>query len=393
MDSLITLGRMLGFSFAAGINLYATVAILGLASRFGWVALPPQFKVFDNNLIIGAAIVMYLVEFVADKVPWFDSVWDAIHTVIRPVGGAFIAVAALGHASPMVEGLVALLGGAVAASSHLTKAGTRVAVNASPEPFSNWILSLLEDLFVMVFAWVTLAHPVVALAVAIVLLILIAIFARSLVRAVGRVVRTRKRPIAGASVALIVAAGLLMGGRIHAAPQARQQQPPPPAQGQQAEQPGQKPTFRIAANYVRVDVYPTSDGRPVADLKAEDFEVQEDGAPQKVETFEHVVVRTATAEVERVEPTSVREANQMAAEARARLFVLFLDTYHVNMASAHRMRLPIIKLLDRVIGPDDMVAVMTPEMSPRDVTFARKTTTIEGALEPWWTWGRRDYSS
>jgi hypothetical protein len=81
---IIALGRTLGFSFAAGINLYATVAILGLATRFGWVDLPPQYRVFDNNSIIGAAIVLYLVEFVADKIPWVDSFWDAIHTVVRP---------------------------------------------------------------------------------------------------------------------------------------------------------------------------------------------------------------------------------------------------------------------------------------------------------------------
>ena len=97
MDLLTTLGRTLGFSFAAGLNLYATVAILGLASRFDWVALPPQFKVFDNDIVIGAAIVMYIIEFVADKIPWVDSIWDAVHTVIRPIGGALIAVATLGH--------------------------------------------------------------------------------------------------------------------------------------------------------------------------------------------------------------------------------------------------------------------------------------------------------
>ena len=98
----------MGFSFAAGLNLYATVAILGLASRFDWVALPPQFKVFDNDVVIAAAIVMYIVEFVADKIPWVDSIWDGVHTVIRPIGGALIAVATLGHASPAVQGLVAL---------------------------------------------------------------------------------------------------------------------------------------------------------------------------------------------------------------------------------------------------------------------------------------------
>src|SRR6185436_16075750 len=102
MDVFTTLGRTLGFSFAAGINLYATVAILGLAQRFGLVALPEQFRVFDNNVVIGVALVLYVVEFVADKIPWVDSMWDAVHTVIRPVGGALVAVAALGDASPAV---------------------------------------------------------------------------------------------------------------------------------------------------------------------------------------------------------------------------------------------------------------------------------------------------
>src|SRR5919202_905428 len=113
MDALTTLGRTMGFSFAAGINLYATVAILGLASRYGWVDLPPQYRVFDNDVIIGVAIVMYVVEFVADKVPWIDSLWDAVHTVIRPVGGALVAVSALGDASPSMQTLAALLGGSV----------------------------------------------------------------------------------------------------------------------------------------------------------------------------------------------------------------------------------------------------------------------------------------
>src|SRR5512142_2488776 len=102
MDVLVTLGRTMGFSLAAGINLYATVAILGLASHFGWVKLPPQYAVFDNRYIIATALVMYAIEFVADKIPWFDSLWDAVHTFVRPVGGALIAVAAVGHASPEV---------------------------------------------------------------------------------------------------------------------------------------------------------------------------------------------------------------------------------------------------------------------------------------------------
>jgi hypothetical protein len=193
MDLLMTLGRTLGFSAAAGINLYATVAILGLASRYGWVTLPPQFKVFDNDVIIIVALVMYVVEFLADKIPWVDSVWDLIHTLIRPVGGALIAVAALGQASPTVEGLVALLGGTVAAGTHLTKAGTRVMVNASPEPFSNWALSLLEDVFAIGLGLLTLKYPLLALGVALVLLALITIFARVLLRAVGRFFSGRRK--------------------------------------------------------------------------------------------------------------------------------------------------------------------------------------------------------
>jgi hypothetical protein len=186
MDAFITLGRTLGFSFAAGVNLYATVAILGLASRYGWVTLPPQFEVFDNKLIIGAAIVMYVIEFVADKVPWVDTAWDAVHTLIRPVGGALIAVATLGEASPTLTGLVALLGGAVAAGSHLTKAGTRATANTSPEPFSNWILSLAEDVFVVGLGFVTLNYPLVALVVTVVLLVTIVASAFVIARAVRR---------------------------------------------------------------------------------------------------------------------------------------------------------------------------------------------------------------
>jgi hypothetical protein len=138
MPILTSLGRTMGFSFAAGINLYATVAILGLASRYGWVALPPQYQVFDNRWIIGVALALYVIEFIADKIPWVDSVWDAAHTVIRPIGGAVIAVATLGDKTPAAETLVALLGGALAASTHFGKSGTRVLANASPEPFSNW---------------------------------------------------------------------------------------------------------------------------------------------------------------------------------------------------------------------------------------------------------------
>ena len=186
VDILTTLGRTMGFSFAAGINLYATVAILGLATRFGWVDLPEQFRVFDNDIVITVAIVLYVIEFFADKIPWVDSIWDAVHTAIRPVGGALIAVATLGDAGPTVTGLVALLGGALATGTHLTKAGTRAAANTSPEPFSNWILSLAEDVFVIGLGALALKFPIVAAAVVIVGVVLMIVFAAWIVKAIRR---------------------------------------------------------------------------------------------------------------------------------------------------------------------------------------------------------------
>lgn len=192
MEGIATLGRAMGFSFAAGINLYATIAILGLASRYDWVALPPQYQAFDHDWVIGTAIVLYLVEFVADKIPWFDSVWDAVHTAIRPIGGVVIAVTALGEASPATEVLVGLLGGTLAAGSHFSKSGTRALVNTSPEPFSNWILSLGEDAFVVGLGVLALRYPEAAALVVVVGVILIAVFAALLFRAIAR--RWRREP-------------------------------------------------------------------------------------------------------------------------------------------------------------------------------------------------------
>jgi hypothetical protein len=195
VEVLATLGRTMGFSFAAGINLYATVAILGLASRFDWVDLPPQFAVFDNDVVIGVALFLYVIEFFADKIPWVDSVWDAMHTIIRPAGGALIAVATLGDASPAVNGLAALLGGTLAAGTHFTKAGTRAVANTSPEPFSNWILSLAEDVFVLGLSTLALKYPVAAAFVVAVCVVLMVVFAAWIVRAVKRRWRQGRREI------------------------------------------------------------------------------------------------------------------------------------------------------------------------------------------------------
>ena len=186
METLAFFGRTLGFSFAAGVNLYATVAILGLSARYGWVSLPPEYQAFDNDWVIGAAIVLYVFEFFADKIPWVDTAWDALHTVIRPIGGALIAVATLGEASGGATAAIALLGGAVAAGSHATKAATRLVVNSSPEPFSNWLLSFAEDGLVIGLGLLALKFPLAALGVSLLLIGLIGLMLALVVRAVRR---------------------------------------------------------------------------------------------------------------------------------------------------------------------------------------------------------------
>jgi hypothetical protein len=197
MDLVSALGRTVPFAFASGINLYATVAVLGLCGRFNLVALPDQFRAFQHPIVIGVAVAMYLIEFVADKIPWVDSLWDAVHTVIRPIGGALVAVTTLGHASPEAKTLAAIVGGSVAITTHLGKAGTRAVANTSPEPFSNWILSFGEDLFVVGLTYVAIQHPMLALSVALVLLALIAAFASVLIRAIRRRVRARRTAVSG----------------------------------------------------------------------------------------------------------------------------------------------------------------------------------------------------
>jgi VWFA-related protein len=151
-----------------------------------------------------------------------------------------------------------------------------------------------------------------------------------------------------------------------------------------------RPTFRTEANYIRVDVYPTKDGAPVADLTKDDFEILDNGQRQTVEQFERVVIRPAGPQESRIEPNNVRDMRTMLENSRARVFVVFLDTYHVDVGGSHDIRKPLIDALDRVIGADDLVGVMTPYMSATDIAFARKTTTVAGMLTRYWTWGTRD---
>jgi len=180
------LAQVAALAVASGLNVYATIAVLGLTEHYHLVALPEQFRAFDHPVVIGAALAMYLVEFVADKIPWFDSVWDAIHTVVRPIGGAWIAVNALGDASPASTAVAALLGGTLAMTTHVTKASTRAAANVSPEPFSNWLLSLSEDAVAVGVSYVALRHPFVAATFALTLLLAVISSAWMIVRFVRR---------------------------------------------------------------------------------------------------------------------------------------------------------------------------------------------------------------
>jgi VWFA-related protein len=179
---------------------------------------------------------------------------------------------------------------------------------------------------------------------------------------------------------IFVAAFLALASAALIAQSAAQQTPP--------DQP--RPTFRAEANYVRVDMYAMVDGKPVEDLKPEEIEILEDDVPQKIATFEHVNVRPAGPQQSRVEPNTVEQSRQLAQDPRARVFVIFLDTYHVQVEGSHNMRLPIVRFLDRVLGQDDLVAVMTPEMSAADITFGRKTTVISEMMQDDWAWGRRE---
>ncbi|MGQ0676430.1 MAG: DUF4126 domain-containing protein [Rhodospirillales bacterium] len=153
-----------GVAWASGINLYATILMLGLMGATGGMVLPPELEMLADPLVIAAAAFMYAVEFFADKIPGVDSAWDAIHTFIRIPAGAVLAAGAVGPVDPSLQIAAALLGGALSAGSHAAKASCRLAINASPEPFSNWCASLTEDLLVLAGLYAALNHPVLLLA-------------------------------------------------------------------------------------------------------------------------------------------------------------------------------------------------------------------------------------
>ena len=163
--SLHLIGLALGTSFAAGLNLYATVATLGLLERFGVVALPPPLTPLGHPVVIGVALFLYVIEFFADKVPYVDTAWDTLHTFIRPPAAAILAYAAVAGVPEPWRIVAALVAGGVALTSHGTKTTARAAVNTSPEPIRNWVLSVLEDGVAIALAWLAAAHPLVALGI------------------------------------------------------------------------------------------------------------------------------------------------------------------------------------------------------------------------------------
>jgi hypothetical protein len=159
MNPIETLGLALGAGFSSGLNLYATVATLGLLQRYGVLSLPPGLQVLSHPWVLGSAIALYLIEFCADKVPYFDTIWDVIHTFIRPPAAALLTYGAAVAAPAEWRWGAALLAGGVALTSHGTKASARAAANTSPEPFSNWILSFGEDVLAVWLTWMATSHP------------------------------------------------------------------------------------------------------------------------------------------------------------------------------------------------------------------------------------------
>jgi hypothetical protein len=165
MNPIATLGLVLGAGFSSGLNLYATLATLGLLQRFGVIHLPAQLAILSHPIVLGIAIFLYAIEFLADKVPYIDSIWQVTHTFIRPPAAALLAFGATGSAPAEWRWAAALLAAGVALTSHGTKASARAAANLSPEPFSNWALSFGEDLLSVWLTWLAAAHPLATIIV------------------------------------------------------------------------------------------------------------------------------------------------------------------------------------------------------------------------------------
>lgn len=186
MGTIEALSLAMGTAWTSGINLYATVAALGIAGRSEMIHLPPELQVLTHPAVIAIACIMYVIEFFADKVPYVDSGWDVLHTFIRVPAGAILAAKSLGDMNPALELAALLAGGTVALAAHGTKATVRLAINTSPEPFSNWAASFAEDVTVLGSIWMVFNHPIL-------MLILVVSFMALVVWLVPRLFRLAKR--------------------------------------------------------------------------------------------------------------------------------------------------------------------------------------------------------
>jgi len=199
MEWFSTLTLALGSAWTSGINLYATVSVLGLLQRFGGVKLPGGLDVLDNWWIIGIAGGLYIIEFFADKIPYVDSVWDVVHTFIRVPAGAIVAYAAVSDMSPEITIPATLIGGGFAFASHGTKAAVRVGANLSPEPVSNWVLSLVEDVIAFVGTLLAVFAPIIIAIVLFVFAIFFIWFFPKIFRAVRRMINATRAFFRGES--------------------------------------------------------------------------------------------------------------------------------------------------------------------------------------------------
>lgn len=193
MELSYVIALTMGVAWASGINLYAAVLMLGLMASTGHIVLPPGLEPLADPLVIAAAGFMYCVEFFTDKVPGVDNGWDVLHTFIRIPAGAVLAAGAVGDVSLPAQLAAALVGGSLAAGAHAMKAGTRVVINTSPEPVSNWTVSIAEDLAVFAGLWTALNHPLVFLALLVLFVLLSIWLLPKIWRGVRRVVRTLGR--------------------------------------------------------------------------------------------------------------------------------------------------------------------------------------------------------
>jgi hypothetical protein len=191
----------MGSAWLSGFNLYATVLTLGLLQRFHLVQLPGDLDFLSRWWVIGVAAVLYLVEFLADKIPVVDSVWDAVHTFIRVPAGAVLAASAFAHFDPAVRAVALLAGGTLALGSHGTKASVRMTANASPEPFSNIFLSIAEDIFTIGLTALAAFHPVVILVIILIFLLLLIWLGPKIFRAIRRMLREIADIMGGARAA------------------------------------------------------------------------------------------------------------------------------------------------------------------------------------------------